>query len=42
MSQSEGLGLYLFRRKVEKTQPMREKVDGKVLISRQSWNFLSL
>ena len=42
MSQSERLSSYVFRRKVEKTQSMREEMDGKVLISRQSWNFLSL
>ena len=35
MSISDGLGPYLFRRKMEKTRPMRE-MDGKVFISRQS------
>ena len=40
MSVSGGLGPYIFHRKVEKTQPLREEMDGKVFISRQSRHFL--
>ena len=32
MSFSDGSGSHFFRRKLEKTQTMREKMDGKVLI----------
>ena len=39
MSISDGLGLYIFRRKMEKTRLMREEVDEKVLFFRQSRNF---
>ena len=31
-----GLGPSIFRRRMERTRPMREKIDGKVFISRQS------
>ena len=31
MSISDGLGLSIFCRKVEKTRPMREEMDGKVV-----------
>ena len=40
MSSSDWLRPYIFRRKMEKTRPMREEMDGKVFISRQSWHFL--
>ena len=42
MSISDGLGSYFFRRKIERTQPMREELDGEVIISRQSRHILSL
>ena len=42
MSISDGSGSYILRQKIEKTQPMREEMDGKVFISRQSRHFLSL
>ena len=34
-----GLRPYFFRRKMEKTRPMREEMDGKVIISRHSRHF---
>ena len=36
MSISDGLDPYFFRRKMEKTQSVREEMDGKVFVSRQS------
>ena len=36
MSISDGLGPYIFRRKMEKTRSMKGKLDRKVFISRQS------
>ena len=36
MSISDGLGSYFFHRKMGKTYPMREEMDGKVFVSRQS------
>ena len=36
---SDGLGPYFFRRKMEKTRFMREEMDKKVFISRQSRPF---
>ena len=36
---SDGLGPNTFRQKMERTRPMREEMDGKVFISRQSWHF---
>ena len=39
MSISDGLGAYFFRRKMEKTRPMREEMDEKMFISRQSQHF---
>ena len=39
MSIPDGLGPYFFRRKMEKTRPMREEMDGKVFISHQSRHF---
>ena len=36
---SDGLGSYFFRRKMEKTQSMREEMDGQVFISRQNRHF---
>ena len=42
MSLSDGLGTYIFLRKMEKTQPMREEMDEKVFISHQSRHLLSL
>ena len=39
MSISDGLDPYFFRRKMEKTPPMKEKMDGEVFISRQSRHF---
>ena len=38
-SNSDGLGPYVFHRKIEKTRPMRWEMDGNVFISRQSWHF---
>ena len=40
MSISDGLGLYIFRRKLEKTRRMKEEFDGNVFVSRQSQRFL--
>ena len=40
MSVSDGLGRYIFCRKMEKMRPMREEMDGKMFISRESWDFL--
>ena len=42
MSISDGLGSYFFHRKMARTWPMREELDGKVFICRQSWHQLSL
>ena len=42
MSISDGLGSYFFHRKMAKTQPTKEEMNGKVFISRQSRHFLSL
>ena len=42
MSISEGLGLYIFCRKMETTWPMSEEVDEKVFSPRQSRNFIFL
>ena len=36
---SDILSPYFSCRKMEKMRPMREKIDGKVFISRQSWLF---
>ena len=36
MSISDGLDPYIFRRKTEKTRSIKEEMDGKVFISRQS------
>ena len=36
MSISDGLDPYIFRRKMEKTRFVREEMEGKVFISRQS------
>ena len=36
---SDGLGPSFFRRKMDGTRPLREEVDGKVFIFRQSWHF---
>ena len=35
----DGLGPYFFRRKIEKTRSMKEKMDGEVFISRQSQHY---
>ena len=37
---SGGLGPHIFPQKMEKTRSMRDKMDGKVFISRQSRHFL--
>ena len=37
---SDGLCSNIFCRKVEKTRPMREEMDGKVVNSHQSRHFL--
>ena len=42
MSFSDGLGSFSFRRKMEKTQLMREEMDRKVLFSSQSWHLSPL
>ena len=42
MSISNGLGSYFCHRKMGKTQPMMEEMDGKVSNSHQSRHFLSL
>ena len=39
MSFSDEIGPSIFRRKIEKTRPMREKMDGEVFINRHSWHF---
>ena len=39
MSTSDGLGPYFFRRKVEKTQPMKDQMYGEVFLSRQRQHF---
>ena len=39
MSITDGLDPYLFRRKMEKTQSMKEEWGGEVFISRQSRHF---
>ena len=36
---SDGLDPYTFRRKMEKTRSIKEEMDGKVFISRQSRHF---
>ena len=36
---SDGLDPYFFRRKVEKTQSMKEEMGGEVFISRQSRHY---
>ena len=36
MSISDGFGPFVFCRKMEKARPMREGMDGKLFISRQS------
>ena len=41
-SLSDGLGSYIFRRKMKKTQPMREELDGKVFFLQQFRHFLSI
>ena len=42
MSISDGLDPYFFRRKIEKTQSMKEKKDGKMFISHQVQHFSSI
>ena len=39
MSLSDGLGAYFLCHKMEKTRFMGEGRDGKLFISRQSWQF---
>ena len=39
MSISDGLDLYFFRRQMEKTRSVEEKMDGEVFISRQKGHF---
>ena len=39
MSLSDGLDPYFVRRKMERTQSMKEEMDGEVFIYRQSWHF---
>ena len=39
MSIADGLGPYIFRRKMEKARPMWEEMDGKVFIFRQNRHF---
>ena len=39
LSVSDGLGPSIFRRKTERTRPMREEMDGRVYISHQSRRF---
>ena len=41
MSISDGLGPYIFCRKMEKAGHMREEMEGKVVFSRQSRQFLT-
>ena len=38
MSISDGLDLYFFRRKMEKTRSVKKEVDGRVFICRKSWH----
>ena len=38
MSISDGLGSYIFPRKMENTRPMIEEKDGKVFNFRRSWS----
>ena len=38
MSISNGLDPYFFRRKMERTRPMKTEMDGEAYISRQSWH----
>ena len=38
-SDSDGLDTYFFPRKMEKTRPMKEEMDGEVFFSRQSRRF---
>ena len=40
MSLFHGLNSYFFRQKMEKTRPMKGRMDGKVFISRESQHFL--
>ena len=40
MSISDGLGPFIFRRKMENTLPIGEEIDRKVFISRQSWHVI--
>ena len=40
MSISDGLSSYFFRRKMKKTQPMREEMDGKVFFPPESPSFV--
>ena len=42
ISNSDGLSPCFFRLKLEKTCRVREEVNGKVLVSHQSWHFLFL
>ena len=42
MSVSDGIGPFIFCRKMEKARPMREEMDGKVVNCRQSRHFLTL
>ena len=39
MYTSDGSSRYFLSRKMENTRPMREEMDGKVFISRQTWHF---
>ena len=39
MSISHGLDPYFFRRKMEKTQSMKEQMEGELFLFRQSRNF---
>ena len=40
MSISDGLGRYIFCRRMEKTRTVREEMNGKVFYSRQNRHFL--
>ena len=42
MSISDGLASYIFRRKLEKTQPIRERMEGKVFFPPESAIFVFL
>ena len=39
MSICDGSHLYFFRQKMEKTRSVKEEMDGRVFISRKSWQF---